>query len=83
MRLLVIEDDSEAAAYLVKAFREQGHLADHAGDGIDGYARAAEGVPGHEWPRDAGFGPAGQSFRGLLAAVQDSVEVLDHLREAG
>ena len=43
MRLLVIEDDSEAAAYLVKAFREQGHLADHAADGLTGYARAAEG----------------------------------------
>ena len=43
MRLLVIEDDSEAAGYLVKAFREQGHMADHAADGIDGYARAAEG----------------------------------------
>ena len=43
MRLLVIEDDSEAAAYLVKAFREQGHLADHAADGLDGYARASEG----------------------------------------
>ncbi|MFV0279221.1 MAG: response regulator transcription factor [Rhodoblastus sp.] len=43
MRLLVIEDDSEAAAYLVKAFREQGHLCDHAADGLDGYARASEG----------------------------------------
>ena len=43
MRLLVIEDDSDGAAYLVKAFREQGHVADHAADGIEGYARAAEG----------------------------------------
>ena len=48
MRLLVIEDDSEAAAYLVKAFREQGHLADHAADGLDGYARAAEGDQGSQ-----------------------------------
>ena len=28
MRILIIEDDKEASAYLVKAFREQGHLAD-------------------------------------------------------
>lgn len=43
MRLLIVEDDSEAAAYLVKAFREAGHMADHAGDGLDGYAMAEGG----------------------------------------
>ncbi|BAU88996.1 DNA-binding response regulator [Methylorubrum populi] len=43
MRLLIIEDDREAAAYLVKAFREAGHSVDHAGDGLDGYALAREG----------------------------------------
>lgn len=43
MRILVIEDDSEAAGYLLKAFREEGHVADHAGDGLDGYALAREG----------------------------------------
>jgi two-component system OmpR family response regulator len=43
MRILIIEDDREAAAYLQKAFREAGHLADHAADGLDGYARASEG----------------------------------------
>lgn len=43
MRLLIIEDDVEAAAYLVKAFREQGHVADHAADGVEGYARAQSG----------------------------------------
>jgi two-component system, OmpR family, response regulator len=42
MRILIIEDDREAAAYLVKAFREQGHVADHAADGLDGYAAAQE-----------------------------------------
>ena len=30
MRLLIIEDDRDAADYLVKAFREVGHIADHA-----------------------------------------------------
>ncbi|MGU3541076.1 winged helix-turn-helix domain-containing protein [Methylobacterium sp. A54F] len=43
MRLLIIEDDREAVAYLVKAFREAGHVADSAGDGLDGYALAREG----------------------------------------
>ncbi len=28
MRLLIIEDDRDAADYLVKAFREVGHVAD-------------------------------------------------------
>jgi len=43
MRLLVIEDDREAAEYLVKAFREVGHVADHAADGEEGLALALEG----------------------------------------
>ena len=29
MRLLIIEDDREAADYLAKAFREAGHIAEH------------------------------------------------------
>jgi two-component system OmpR family response regulator len=44
MRILIIEDDKEASAYLVKAFREQGHAADHAADGLEGYAAAREGA---------------------------------------
>ncbi len=43
MRILIIEDDKEASAYLVKAFREQGHVVDHAPDGVEGYAAAREG----------------------------------------
>jgi len=43
MRILVVEDDGEAAAYLVKALRESGHSADHAADGLDGYALAEGG----------------------------------------
>lgn len=43
MRILIIEDDREAASYLVKAFREEGHAADHAADGLDGYALAESG----------------------------------------
>ncbi|AWN49790.1 DNA-binding response regulator [Methylobacterium terrae] len=44
MRLLIIEDDREASAYLSKAFREAGHVADTADDGLDGYALAREGA---------------------------------------
>jgi two-component system OmpR family response regulator len=43
MRLLIIEDDREAAEYLVKAFREVGHVADHAADGEEGFALALDG----------------------------------------
>ncbi len=43
MRLLVIEDDRDAADYLVKAFREVGHVADAATDGEDGLAMALDG----------------------------------------
>jgi two-component system OmpR family response regulator len=42
MRLLVIEDDRDAADYLVKAFREVGHVADQANDGEEGLALALE-----------------------------------------
>jgi two-component system, OmpR family, response regulator len=43
MRILVIEDDRDAADYLVKAFREVGHVADAATDGEDGLAMAQDG----------------------------------------
>src|SRR5918996_6532648 len=42
MRLLVIEDDRDAADYLVKAFREVGHVADKANDGEEGLAMALD-----------------------------------------
>jgi two-component system OmpR family response regulator len=43
MRLLIIEDDRDAADYLVKAFREVGHVADRAADGEEGLALALDG----------------------------------------
>ena len=36
MRLLLVEDDRDAAEYLRKAFREAGHVVDHAADGEEG-----------------------------------------------
>jgi two-component system OmpR family response regulator len=42
MRILIIEDDKEAAAYLLKALREAGHNPDHASDGDAGAAMAGD-----------------------------------------
>jgi two-component system OmpR family response regulator len=44
MRILVIEDDRDAAAYLVKGLSESGHVADLATDGEEGLALARENV---------------------------------------
>jgi two-component system, OmpR family, response regulator len=43
MRLLIIEDDRDAADYLAKAFREAGHVAELARDGEEGLAQALDG----------------------------------------
>jgi two-component system OmpR family response regulator len=43
MRLLLVEDDRDAAEYLRKAFKEAGHVADLAGDGEEGLALALDG----------------------------------------
>jgi two-component system, OmpR family, response regulator len=44
MRILVIEDDREAASWLMKGLAESGHVADHASDGEEGFNLASEGV---------------------------------------
>jgi two-component system OmpR family response regulator len=44
MRVLVIEDDRDAASWLVKGLTESGHVADHAADGDEGLALARDGV---------------------------------------
>ena len=43
MRILVIEDDDEAAAYLMKGLAERGHQTQRAVDGREGLARATGG----------------------------------------
>lgn len=43
MRLLVVEDDRDAADYIVRAFSEVGHIADRATDGEEGLAHALDG----------------------------------------
>jgi two-component system OmpR family response regulator len=42
MKILVIEDDRDAASWLVKGLTESGHVADHAADGEEGLALALE-----------------------------------------
>ncbi len=44
MRILVVEDDREAASWLLKGLKEAGHIVDLAGDGETGLALAREGV---------------------------------------
>ena len=43
MRILVVEDDREAAAYLTRGLKESGHIVDHAPDGEDGLHLAMAG----------------------------------------
>jgi len=43
MKILIIEDDREAASFLKKAFAEAGHTADVAADGETGFALADGG----------------------------------------
>ena len=43
MRVLLIEDDNEAAEYMIKGLRESGHVVDHAADGEDGFSLADAG----------------------------------------
>ncbi len=41
MKLLIVEDDKEGAAYLKRALSEAGHTVDHASSGRDGLLLAA------------------------------------------
>lgn len=44
MRILVIEDDNDAANWLVKGLKESGHVVDLASDGERGFALAQENL---------------------------------------
>ena len=41
MKILLVEDDREAATYLIQALDEVGHVTHHAADGETGYAMAS------------------------------------------
>lgn len=42
MRLLLVEDDVDAADFVLRGLREAGYAVDHAGDGRDGLFKATE-----------------------------------------
>ncbi len=42
MRILIVEDDSEAAAFIRKGLSESGHVVDHAENGLDGLHMACD-----------------------------------------
>ena len=44
MRVLVIEDDAETAAYILRGLHEHGHVVDHVADGQDGLVMAVGGA---------------------------------------
>jgi len=43
MHILIIEDDKDAASYMVKGLTESGHLVEHAADGKSGLGQALTG----------------------------------------
>ncbi len=95
MKILVIEDDREAADYLAKAFEEVGHLAHVAGDGETGFALADNGdydvlVVDRMLPRRDGLSViAGLRARGndspvlILSALGDVDDRVTGLRAGG
>jgi two-component system, OmpR family, response regulator len=42
MKILLIEDDADTAAYVADGLREHGHVVDHVADGRDGLSLAAD-----------------------------------------
>lgn len=70
MRILVIEDDSDTANYIVRGLQEAGHQAEQAADGLDGFHRASTE------PFDALI------VDRMLPAL-DGLTVIRKLREAG
>src|SRR6187401_2109993 len=95
MKILVIEDDREAADYLQKAFAEAGHTAHVAGDGETGLALADAGdydvmVVDRMMPRRDGLSViAGLRSRGnttpvlILSALGDVDDRVTGLRAGG
>jgi two-component system OmpR family response regulator len=92
LRILLIEDDAETAAYVLKGLREEGHVVDLATDGVHGLHQATENsfdllivdrmLPGLDGVavvkalRAAGYGTP-VLFLSALGAVQDRVDGLD------
>ncbi|WP_349360100.1 response regulator transcription factor [Stappia sp.] len=70
MRILIVEDDLEAANYLAKALREAGHVVDHAADGEAGSEMA-------------GAAPYDVLVVDRMLPKRDGLSVISGLRSAG
>lgn len=74
MQLLLIEDDLQAAEYLVKGLRESGYVVEHAVDGRDGLAKSVGGA-------------GSQRYDVIIADRQlphmDGLAIIGKLREGG
>ena len=80
MKILLIEDDREAAGYLLRALKESGHVADHAADGEEGLTLARGG--GYEvLIVDRMIPKLDESIRGLESGRVGCVHVVGNLAE--
>ena len=70
MRILLIEDDTEAAKFLVSGLRESGYAVDHVASGRDGLARALAGK-------------FDLIVTDRMLPHLDGLAIIQHLREAG
>src|SRR5205814_4865354 len=84
MRILIVEDEAKAAAYLAKGLTENGFVVDVAGRGDDGLALARTGgydlvildvmLPGRDgWSVLTALRAAGQSTPVLFLTARDAV----------
>ena len=95
MRILLVEDDMEAASYLVKGLNEIGHAVDHADDGESGLSYAKTNaydamVIDRMMPRKDGISMIEDLRRGgdntpvlILSALDDVDERVTGLRAGG
>ncbi|MGI9132693.1 MAG: response regulator transcription factor [Rhodoferax sp.] len=70
MKVLLVEDEQKIAGFVMAGFKEQGFLADHCANGIDGYDRASSGS------YDA-------IVLDIMLPGRDGLSVLKGLRKAG
>ena len=63
MRILLVEDDREAARYIVKGLGEAGHTCDHACGDTCGDGHACSGAP--HIGRCGNDGPDGRNLTGM------------------
>jgi two-component system copper resistance phosphate regulon response regulator CusR len=85
MKLLLVEDDSKAAAFLMKGLSENGFVVDVAANGDDGLARARSGgyaiivldvmLPGRDgWAVLAELRKAGDTTPVLFLTARDGID---------